>query len=108
MTNYAERILSKYLKVEFDYIEAQRAILHFILSENIRSGEYVGNEFILKKISFDYFAIYSEHLDHNEANVVPSNISIFTKEELLLSMSCYLGLPKDKLQTEGWAFCPNS
>ncbi len=83
MTNYAKRILQEFCKTELRLEEAKCDILQFILSENIRSGEYVGNMYVLRKIDFYNFMIFEEYIDRNEVYISRYNLSVFTKEELL-------------------------
>lgn len=96
MTQYAQDILDRFLEAELSYEEAQQAIIYFILNENIRCGDYTGNEFVLKKLSLHRFAIHSELIDAKEQMIDIYNLAVYSKDELLQAIGSMLGYPVDE------------
>lgn len=96
VTKYAQNILDRFLEAELSYEEAQQAIIYFIRNENIRCGDYTGNEFVLKKLSLHSFAIHSEFIDAKEQIIDIYNIALYSKDELLHGIGSMLGFPIDE------------
>lgn len=96
MTKYAQGILNRFLEAELSYEDAQQAIIYFILNGNIRCGDYVGNEFVLKKLSLHRFAIHSEFIDAKEQIIDIYNLAVYSKDELLYAIGSMLGHPIDE------------
>jgi hypothetical protein len=96
VTKYAQGILNRFLEAELSYEDAQQAIIYFISNENIRCGDYTGNEFVLKKLSLHRFAIHSEFIDAKEQIIDIYNIAVYSKDELLNAIVSMLGQPIDE------------
>lgn len=86
MTDYAQKVLKEFLDTEFFCPEVADGIIQFILNENIRSGEYEGNEYILKKIDPFAFVIFLEYINPNTLSRELSKMAVFKRDELLNAM----------------------
>lgn len=54
-------MLKEFLEDEVMYQEFYDGIFDFIVSGNIRNGEYEGNLHVIKKMDLENFIIYVEH-----------------------------------------------
>lgn len=73
--------LGGFLQYEINFEESYNDIMYYILSYQIRSGEFEGNEYIIKKIDLDNFYIFPEY---NSCN----GISI-KKDDLIKAINNY-------------------
>lgn len=77
-------ILDQFLKYEIlESEELREEVLLFINSYEIRSGEFEGNEYILKKIDRKTFLIYAEYELPNGEKDYSSNAEIININNLL-------------------------
>lgn len=81
-------IMSKFMQAELNSQEALDEIQLFIESNGIRSGEFEGNEYIIKKMDRDNFIIFPEYIDNKANREIPFAMSIY-KEQLLQKISSY-------------------
>lgn len=58
-----------FLETEITDQEFYNGIIHFIFSENIRSGEYECNQFVVCKIDRSNFIIYEEYVINNKREI---------------------------------------
>lgn len=86
MTDYARRLLAEFLATEFFCLDAANGIIQFVLDQNIRNGEYEGNEFVLKKLNFFDFILFKEYVDPSALCAELSHITVFKRDELLDEM----------------------
>ena len=56
-------MLQDFLDVEADYKEMADLILQFINSQEIRKGEFEGNQYVIEKLDYENFIIYDEVID---------------------------------------------
>ena len=80
-------ILERFLLDEFQIEEARQNILYFMLNEHICSGEYEGNQFVLKKLDAFHFVLYQEDIYPNDLRREISGCTAFTRRELLFPMA---------------------
>lgn len=55
------QVLEAFIESEFYNNEVYIAIMNFIISNNIRKGEYKGVEYVIKKMDTSNFIIYAEY-----------------------------------------------
>ncbi|WBW98366.1 hypothetical protein [Oceanirhabdus sp. W0125-5] len=76
--------LSNFLQDEISDQEFYDAIYDFIIDQNIRSGEYEGNIFIIKKLDRLNFVIFEEHCyREDKQREIYNAISLFRKDILI-------------------------
>ncbi|WP_413376446.1 hypothetical protein [Paenibacillus taichungensis] len=83
----SQEVIKRFLEDEIPSQELYEAIFDFIDSAHIRSGEFEGNYFIIKKMDLNNFIIYAEniHPDENHREI-PYSTSIY-KESLLKAIN---------------------
>lgn len=64
-------------------MEAAKGIIRFVLDGNIRTGEYEGNEYIIKKLNYFDFLIFKEYIAPDALCPDLSEIAVFKRDELL-------------------------
>lgn len=57
-----ESSMQGFLDDEISDQEYYDGIIRFVYSGNIRCGEYEGNQYVIKKLDFTNFIIYSEYI----------------------------------------------
>ncbi|WFD11936.1 hypothetical protein [Tepidibacter hydrothermalis] len=79
-----KEILAEFLQDKISDQEFYDAIYDFIVDQNIRSGEYEGNIFIIKKLDRLNFIIFKEYFYRkNNHREISSAISLFRKDILI-------------------------
>lgn len=81
-------ILNKFLQAEINSKEFYQSILNFITSEEIRKGEFEGNEYIIMKLDRDNFILFPEYDDGEGGIQIPFSLSIY-KNKLIGAIKKY-------------------
>ena len=77
-------VITEFLAEEISYQEFYDSIYDFIADQNIRSGEYEGNIFVIKKLDRLNFIIYKEFSHGNDGHrEIYNAVSIFRKDLLM-------------------------
>lgn len=105
MADHAQKVLEEFLDTEFTCLEFADGIIQFILNENIRSGEYECNEYIVKKIDRFAFVVFAEYMNSNTLDRELGKMAVFRREELLDAMRDRYSVLKHA-ETEGMALLP--
>ncbi len=90
------KIIKHLIKWEFFDEQSERNILHFLLNENIRQGEYEGNEYILKKISCDRFVLFREYI-MPDTHIDRTDYILLSQEEFVIEVCKITGKSRDQL-----------
>ncbi|WP_252250331.1 hypothetical protein [Clostridium sp. ZBS13] len=75
-------IMFKFLQAEINSQELYDEIYRFIVSSNIRNGEFEGNEYVIKKMDKDNFILFPEYIDDDGKRQIHFSISVY-KEKLI-------------------------
>ncbi|WP_252250317.1 hypothetical protein [Clostridium sp. ZBS13] len=75
-------IMFKFLQAEINSQELYDEIYRFIVSNNIRNGEFEGNEYIIKKMDEDNFILFPEYIDDDGKREIHFSMSVY-KENLI-------------------------
>lgn len=78
-------ILKKFLQAEINSKAMYLDICEFVNSFHIRSGEFEGNEYVIKKMDQDNYIIFAEYEDKEGKREIPFSMSIY-KMKLLEEM----------------------
>lgn len=81
--------LDKFLQAEINSKEYYESIMNFILSHEIRKGEFEGNEYIIMKMDRDNFIIFPEYDEGENGIQIPFSFSIY-KEDLVEKINSYV------------------
>lgn len=81
-------ILKKFLQAEINSKEFYKSITNFINTEEIRKGEFEGNEYVIMKLDRDNFILFPEYDDGQDGIQIPFSLSIY-KKELVDAINCY-------------------
>lgn len=96
-----EHILNDFLQTEISYQDWYDAIYNFIIDANIRSGEYEGNQYVIKKLDRLNFIVFAEDIfGENKKREIHSTFSLFRKE-LLIAINEYAKKSGFKVQGYG-------
>lgn len=63
--------LNSFLRSEINSKDLYVEILHFIKSNEIRKGEFEGNDYIILKLNRECFILYPEYCDKNGTIDIP-------------------------------------
>ncbi|WP_175989496.1 hypothetical protein [Bacillus sp. Marseille-Q1617] len=75
-----DNVIKRFLQSEIMYQDLYDEIMNFISNVHIRSGEFEGNEFIIKKMDQDNFIIFPEYTFTGESQRdIPYSTSIYRK-----------------------------
>lgn len=81
-------ILDRFLQAEINSKELYQCIMNFIISKEIRRGEFEGNEFIIMKLDRDNFILLPEYDDGGGGIQIPFSLSIY-KNKLVEAIKNY-------------------
>ena len=81
-------VIEKFLESEIRHQELYEEIINFITSLHIRSGEFEGNYFIIKKMDQANFFIFPEHISPDNQREIPFSASIY-RNELIAKINEY-------------------
>lgn len=80
-------IIEKFLQAEINEQELYEAIIEFISSYEIRSGEFEGNEYIIKKLDRLNFLVFPEYEINNQREI--QFVECLYKDELITKINEY-------------------
>lgn len=80
--------LNKFLQAEINSKEYYESIINFINLNEIRKGEFEGNEYIIMKMDRDNFIIFPEYDDGEDGIQIPFSLSIY-KNNLVEEINRY-------------------
>lgn len=80
-------IIEKFLQAEINEQELYEAIIEFVSSYEIRSGEFEGNEYIIKKLDRLNFFIFPEYEINNQRET--PFVECIYKDELITKINEY-------------------
>lgn len=72
-----------FLYAEVSYQELYDDIMDFILSPNVLSGEFEGNEFIIMKMDQENYIVYPEYI-HQNSRIIPGAMAFYRKQFISL------------------------
>ncbi|MNT35491.1 hypothetical protein D3C72_1715210 [compost metagenome] len=75
-------LIERFLDDEISSQELYDSIYEFVTSFHIRSGEFEGNYYIIKKMDFDNFFIFPENIFPDSHREIPNCVTIY-KDELI-------------------------
>ena len=81
-------VLEGFLQAEINTQELYEDIMSFITSYHIRSGEFEGNEYIIKKMDQTNFILFPEYIDANEEREIHGAISVY-RNNLIREINAY-------------------
>ncbi len=81
-------ILMEFISTEITDDSSYRGIMNFIISENIRNGEYKGKEYVIKKMDLINFIIFPEYEYGDGMRAIQCVEAIF-KDILILKINEY-------------------
>ena len=84
-------ILNKFLQAEINSKEYYDSITNFVNLNEIRRGEFEGNEYVIMKVDRDNFIIFPEYDDGEAGIQIPFSLSIY-KNRLLDAINSYAGV----------------
>ncbi|KIL43239.1 hypothetical protein [Jeotgalibacillus campisalis] len=93
--------LKKFLETEITHQEYYDGIIRFILSGNIRCGEYECNEFVVKKMDLFNFIVFDEYLIDNKREIHTS-FSV-SKSKLINAVNQYAKKQEFIMRSFEWA-----
>ena len=70
-------VLEGFLEAEINTQELYEDIMSFITSYHIRSGEFEGNEYIIKKMDQTNFILFPEYMDADGEREIHGAISVY-------------------------------
>lgn len=70
-------VIQEFLKYEIYPNGMYEDIIHFITSSHIRSGEFEGNEYVIKKMDHSNFLVFSEYSTQNGEREIHFATSIY-------------------------------
>lgn len=80
-------IIEKFLQAEINEQELYEAIIEFISSYEIRSGQFEGNEYIIKKLDRLNFLVFPEYEINNQREI--PFVECLYKDELITKINEY-------------------
>lgn len=80
-------IIEKFLQAEINEQELYEAIIEFVSSYEIRSGEFEGNEYIIKKLDRLNFLIFPKYEINNQREI--PFVECLYKDELIAKINEY-------------------